>query len=213
MHLPHRAGFPGDCLNPAGLKMRPPRPPNGAAQILQRGGDGIRRNTRRWLARPALSPVSTARTCSRVNASPAIYSIYRHKHRQHLFAHRRPPLTAPGNAAGRAVSDRSRVGRFSSRPLTGQSGVRPDAYADCSQDRAGSRSGQHRNRWNQKRPGGCDRPRSRFWTVVLAHHLGHGHWLSRVPVWVRRLQLRRRTRAYGTRTRVAVGPQTSRGKV
>jgi hypothetical protein len=120
MHLPHRAGFPGDCLNPAGLRMRPPRPANGAAQILQRGGDGIRRNTRRWLARPALSPVSTARTCSRVNASPAIYSTYRHKHRQcHLFAHRRPPLTALGNAAGRAVSDRSRVGRFSSRPSNG----------------------------------------------------------------------------------------------
>jgi hypothetical protein len=183
---------------------------------LQRGGDGIRRNTRRWLARPALSPVSTARTCSRVNASPAIYSIYRHKHRQcHLFAHRRPPLTAPGNAAGRAVSDRSRVGRFSSRPLTGQSGMRPDAYADCSQDDARSRPGQYRNRRNQSdqvvvtdRAAGLLLDRRSH-----PHHLGHGHWLSRVPVWVRRLQLRTRTRVYGTRTRVAVGPQTSRGKV
>jgi hypothetical protein len=134
--------------------MRPPRPANGAAQILQRGGDGIRRNTRRWLARPALSPVSTARTCSRVNASPAIYSIYRHKHRQcHLFAHRRPPLTAPCNAAGRAVSDRSRVGRFSSLPATGMSprrtcvphgrllGVPGVATAPASASRASPRTG------------------------------------------------------------------------
>ena len=35
------------------------------------------------------------------------------------------------------------------RPLTGQSGMRPDAYADCSQDAARSRPGQYRNRRNQ----------------------------------------------------------------
>jgi hypothetical protein len=38
---------------------------------------------------------------------------------------------------------------FTSRPLTGQSGMRPDAYADCSQDDARSRPGQYRNRRNQ----------------------------------------------------------------
>jgi hypothetical protein len=76
MHLVQRAGFPGDCLYPACLKMRPPSPANGAAHSLQRGGYGIPPNTRRCLARPELSPVSTARTRSGVNPSAAIWSIY-----------------------------------------------------------------------------------------------------------------------------------------
>ena len=76
MHLVQRAGLPGDCLYPARLNIRPPSPANGAAHSLQRGGDGIRRNNRRWLARPGLSPVSTARTFSGVNPSAAICSIY-----------------------------------------------------------------------------------------------------------------------------------------
>jgi hypothetical protein len=101
------------------------------------------------------------------------------------------------------------------RTANRQSGVRPDAYADCSQDHARSRPGQYRNRRNQSdqvvvtdRAAGLLLDRRSH-----PHHLGHGHWLSRVPVWVRRLQVRRRTRVYGTRTRIAVGPQTSRGKV
>ena len=76
MHLVQRAGLPGDCLYPACLSIRPPSPANGAAHSLQRGGDGIRRNNRRRLARPGLSPVSTARTFSGVNPSAAICSIY-----------------------------------------------------------------------------------------------------------------------------------------
>lgn len=57
MHLVQRAGFPGDCLYPACLKMSPPSPANGAAHSLQRGGDGSPRKTRRCWARPELSPV------------------------------------------------------------------------------------------------------------------------------------------------------------
>jgi hypothetical protein len=72
MHFVHRAGLPGDCLYPACLKMRPPSPANGAAHSLQRGADGIRRNARRCPAKPGLSPVSTARTCSGVGPSGAI---------------------------------------------------------------------------------------------------------------------------------------------
>jgi hypothetical protein len=65
-HLVQRAGLPGERLKPAGLRTRPPTPANGAAQSLQRGGDGICRNARRRRARPALSPVKTERTSSRV---------------------------------------------------------------------------------------------------------------------------------------------------
>jgi hypothetical protein len=79
-----------------------------------------------------------------------------------------------------------------SRLLTGQSGVRPDTYADCSQDDARTRPGQYRNRRNQSdqvvvtdRAAGLLLDRRSY-----AHHVGHGHWLGRVPVWVRRLQLR-----------------------
>ena len=57
-----RAGLPGDCLYPACLNIRPPSPANGAAHSLQRGGDGMRRNNRRWQARPARRcPVATSR--------------------------------------------------------------------------------------------------------------------------------------------------------
>jgi hypothetical protein len=84
--------------------------------------------------------------------------------------------------------------------------VRPDAYADCAAKIMRVVRGPASN--SPKRAGGCDRP----WPRLLldhrshAHHLGDGHWLSGVPVWVRRLWLRTRTRVYGTRTRVAVGP-------
>ena len=57
-------------------------------------------------------------------------------------------------------------GHFVSRPLTGQSGVRPDAYADCTKImRVVARAsieiaGIKATRW-------CERPGC-FWTVVLA---------------------------------------------
>jgi hypothetical protein len=84
MHLVQRAGLPADCRYPACLKMKPPSPANGAEHNLHRGGDGMCRNTRRWLASPGLSPVSTERTRSGVHPSAAICPTYcrpSHAHR------------------------------------------------------------------------------------------------------------------------------------